>query len=87
MTVAQVIAFVTFSAVVSGTPGPGNTLLTAAGATVGVRRGLMSLLGQVAGMAAMLFAVTLGLGSLLLDHPLALQVLKWGGAATLCWMA
>jgi threonine/homoserine/homoserine lactone efflux protein len=87
MTVAQAIAFVTFSAVVSGTPGPGNTLLTAAGATVGVRRGLMSLLGQVAGMAAMLFAVTLGLGSLLLDHPLALQVLKWGGAATLCWMA
>jgi threonine/homoserine/homoserine lactone efflux protein len=52
-----------------------------------VRRGLGSLLGQVAGMGTMLFAVTLGLGNVLLAHPAALQVLKWGGAAMLCWMA
>jgi threonine/homoserine/homoserine lactone efflux protein len=84
---AEVVAFVTFSAVVSGTPGPSNTLLTTVGATAGIRRGLAALLGQVTGMAAMLFAVTLGLGSLLLAHPLALQVLKWAGAAMLCWMA
>jgi len=84
---AQVIAFVTFSAVVAGTPGPSNALLTAVGASVGVRRGVASLLGQVTGMGAMLFAVTLGLGDVLLAHPLALQVLKWGGAAMLCWMA
>lgn len=84
---AQVIAFVTFSAVVAGTPGPGNTLLAAVGAKAGVRQGLASLLGQVTGMGAMLFAVTLGLGGLLLNHPWALQVLKWGGAAMLCWMA
>jgi len=40
-----VIAFVTFSAVVAGTPGPSNALLTAVGANAGVRRGLPSLLG------------------------------------------
>ena len=84
---AQVIAFVTFSAVVAGTPGPSNALLTAVGARVGVRHGLPSLLGQVTGMGAMLFAITLGLGNVLLAHPLALEVLKWGGAAMLCWMA
>jgi threonine/homoserine/homoserine lactone efflux protein len=84
---AQVIAFATFSAVVAGTPGPGNTLLTAIGARVGVRRGLPSLLGQVTGMGAMMFAITLGLGNVLLAHPAALQVLKWAGAAILCWMA
>jgi threonine/homoserine/homoserine lactone efflux protein len=84
---AQVIAFVTFSAVVAGTPGPSNALLTAIGARVGVRYGLPSLLGQVTGMGAMLFAITLGLGNVLLAHPLALDVLKWGGAAMLCWMA
>jgi threonine/homoserine/homoserine lactone efflux protein len=84
---AQVIAFVTFSAIVAGTPGPSNALLTAIGARAGARQGLASLLGQVTGMGAMLFAVTLGLGNLLLAHPLALQVLKWGGAAMLCWMA
>ncbi|HEV2375349.1 MAG TPA: LysE family translocator [Streptosporangiaceae bacterium] len=84
---AQVIAFMTFAAVVAGTPGPGNALLTAVGARVGVRRGLPSLLGQVTGMGAMLFAITLGLGNVLLAHPAALQVLKWGGAVMLCWMA
>jgi threonine/homoserine/homoserine lactone efflux protein len=84
---AQVIAFVTFSVVVAGTPGPSNALLTAVGARVGVRHGLPSLLGQVTGMGAMLFAITLGLGNVLLAHPLALEILKWGGAAMLCWMA
>jgi threonine/homoserine/homoserine lactone efflux protein len=84
---AQVIAFATFSAVVAGTPGPSNALLTAIGARVGVRRGLPSLLGQVTGMGAMMFAITLGLGNVLLAHPQALQVLKWAGAAILCWMA
>jgi threonine/homoserine/homoserine lactone efflux protein len=84
---AHVIAFVTFAAVVAGTPGPSNALLTAVGANAGVRRGLPSLLGQVAGMGAMLFAITLGLGNVLLAHPLALEILKWGGAAMLCWMA
>jgi threonine/homoserine/homoserine lactone efflux protein len=38
-------------------------------------------------MGAMLFAITLGLGNVLLAHPLALQVLTWGGAAMICWMA
>jgi threonine/homoserine/homoserine lactone efflux protein len=84
---ARLIAFVTFAAVVAGTPGPGNALLTAIGARVGVRRGLASLLGQATGMGVMLFAITLGLGQVLLAHPLVLEVLKWCGAAMLCWMA
>jgi threonine/homoserine/homoserine lactone efflux protein len=84
---AQVIAFVAFSAVVAGTPGPSNMLLTAVGARAGIRKGLDSLLGQVTGMGTLLFAITVGLGSLLLAHPLALEVLKWCGAAMLCWMA
>jgi threonine/homoserine/homoserine lactone efflux protein len=84
---AQLTAFVTFATVVAGTPGPSNALLTAIGARVGVRKGLASLLGQVTGMGAMLFAIALGVGNLILAHPLALQILKWGGVAVLCWMA
>jgi threonine/homoserine/homoserine lactone efflux protein len=84
---AQLIAFVTFAAVVAGTPGPSNALLTAIGARVGVRRGLASLLGQVTGMGAMLFAIALGLGDVILAHPLVLVVLKWAGAVVICWMA
>jgi threonine/homoserine/homoserine lactone efflux protein len=84
---AQLIAFVTFAAVVAGTPGPSNALLTAIGARVGVRHGLASLLGQVTGMGALLFAITLGLGGVILAHPLVLQVLRWAGVAMICWMA
>jgi threonine/homoserine/homoserine lactone efflux protein len=84
---ARLIAFVTFAAVVAGTPGPSNALLTAIGASVGVRNGLASLLGQVTGMGAMLFVITLGMGNVILAHPLVLQVVKWAGAATICWMA
>jgi threonine/homoserine/homoserine lactone efflux protein len=84
---AQVTAFVTFSAVLAGTPGPSNTLLTSIGARAGIRRGLPSLLGQVTGMGAMLFAITLGLGNLLLAHPLILGILKWVSVAVLGWLA
>jgi threonine/homoserine/homoserine lactone efflux protein len=84
---AQLTAFVTFAAVVAGTPGPSNALLTAIGARVGVRKGLASLLGQVTGMGAMLFAIALGMGNLILAHPPALEILKWGGVAVLGWMA
>jgi threonine/homoserine/homoserine lactone efflux protein len=84
---AQLIAFVTFAAVVAGTPGPSNALLTAIGARVGVRHGLASLVGQVTGMGAMLFAIALGMGNVILAHPLVLQALKWAGAALICWMA
>src|ERR1700677_1237261 len=84
---AQLIAFVTFAAVVAGTPGPSNVLLTAIGARAGFRHGLPSLLGQVTGMGVMLFATTLGLGSLLLAHPLALQILRRGSGAVLDGLA
>jgi threonine/homoserine/homoserine lactone efflux protein len=81
------IYFLLFTVAVAGTPGPSNALLTAVGARIGVRRGLPGLLGQATGMGTMLFAVTLGLGNVLLAHLLALTILKWGGTALLCWMA
>jgi threonine/homoserine/homoserine lactone efflux protein len=84
---AQMLGFVIFCAVVAGTPGPSNALLAAIGTRVGVRHGLPSLLGQVTGMATMLFAITLGLGDLIVAHPAAVQVLKGAGAVTICWLA
>jgi threonine/homoserine/homoserine lactone efflux protein len=83
----QAIAFFLFSLATAGTPGPSNLLLTAAGARVGVRRGLPSLLGVAVGMAAMMFLVALGLGSLILRAPVVLRAVKWCGALFLCWLA
>src|SRR6202048_1320761 len=87
MTLEQAVAFFVFSVVAAGTPGPSNALLTATGANAGVVRGLPALLGVAAGMGLMMFVVAFGLGSVLLDNPIVLTVVKWCGAAVLCWLA
>jgi threonine/homoserine/homoserine lactone efflux protein len=69
------------------TPGPSNIMLTAAGAQSGVVRGLPCLLGVTTGMALMMFLVPLGLGGLVLAHPWALTMLRWGGAVVLLWLS
>ncbi len=81
------MAFLLFAVVAAVTPGPSNVMLTAAGAQAGVLRGLPCLLGVTTGMALMMFVVPLGLGSLVLERPLALATLHWGGAAFLLWLA
>jgi threonine/homoserine/homoserine lactone efflux protein len=87
MSVEQAVAFFVFSVVAAGTPGPSNALLTATGANAGVWRGLPALLGVAAGMGLMMFIVAFGLGSVILDNPVVLTVVRWCGAAFLCWLA
>jgi threonine/homoserine/homoserine lactone efflux protein len=87
MRLDQVVAFFVFSVVAAGTPGPSNALLTATGASVGVLRGLPTLLGVAAGMGLMMFLVAFGLGSVILTNPAVLTAVKWCGAAFLCWLA
>ena len=69
------------------TPGPSNIMVTAAGANAGLLKGLPCLLGVATGMGLMMFLVPLGLGSVVLGHPLVLKTLNWGGAAFLLWLA
>ena len=87
MPAEQIVAFLMFSVAAAGTPGPSNAILTATGANVGVLRGLPCLLGVVLGMGLMMFAVAFGLGSLIVNHPTVLAVIKWCGAAVLFWLA
>jgi threonine/homoserine/homoserine lactone efflux protein len=82
-----VVAFLLFAVVAAVTPGPSNVMLTAAGAQAGVVRGLPCLLGATTGMGLMMFLVPLGLGSVVLGHPLMLRALNWGGAAFLLWLS
>ena len=87
MTPEQTLAFVGFSIVVAGTPGPSNAVLTVTGANVGVVRGLPALLGVAAGMAVLMFVVAFGLGTIILETPVLLTAVKWTGAAVLFWLA
>jgi threonine/homoserine/homoserine lactone efflux protein len=87
VTADQAFAFLLFAVVAAITPGPSNIILTSTGAAVGVRRGLPTLLGVAIGMGLMMAIVAFGLGSLVLDHPVILRALKWGGIGFLLWLA
>jgi threonine/homoserine/homoserine lactone efflux protein len=87
VTPEQALAFFIFAVAAAGTPGPSNAMLTAVGANVGMLRGLPCLFGVALGMGLMMFVVAFGLGSLILGQPAVLRVLKWCGAAFLCWLA
>jgi threonine/homoserine/homoserine lactone efflux protein len=87
MTTEHVLGFLSFSLVLAITPGPSNTLLTATGASVGVLRGLPAAIGVALGMAVLMFGVAFGVGSVILADPLIMTIVKWAGAAVICWLA
>ncbi len=87
MTIDQSIAFFAFSLVAAITPGPSNVMIAATGSVVGAWRGLPCVLGAAAGMGSLLFFGALGLGQLVIGHPLILRTMNWCGAAFLLWLA
>ncbi len=87
MTLDQAVAFLVFALVAAITPGPSNTMIVATGSAVGIWRGLPCLLGSSVGMGTLLFCSALGLGQLVIGHPMVLKALNWCGAAFLLWLA
>ena len=87
MTAEQALAFILFAVVAAMTPGPSNIILSSTGASVGVRRGLPCLFGVAIGMGLMIFLVALGLGSVVLEHPIVRTALTWGGIGLLLWLS
>jgi threonine/homoserine/homoserine lactone efflux protein len=87
MSQSLLIAFVLFAAVMFFTPGPNNVMLLSSGLTHGFRRTLPHIAGITFGMAFMIAAVGLGLGTIFITYPLLQTVLKYAGAAYLIWLA
>ena len=87
MTTEQALAFILFAVVAAVTPGPNNIILASTGASVGVRRGLPCLFGVTIGMGLMMFLIALGLGSVVLEHPIVHNALKWFGIGLLLWLS
>ncbi len=78
--------FVTYSFVMSITPGPNNVMLTASGATFGFRRTVPHILGVCFGFSAVLVAVCAGLDALFTRWPDLQTALRWAGAAYLVYL-
>ena len=81
------IAFVVFAAVMYFTPGPNNIMLLSSGLTYGFRRTLPHVAGITIGMAFMIAAVGVGLGTIFIAYPVLQTILKYAGAAYLIYLA
>lgn len=68
-------------------PGPDMALVISASAFRGNRTGLMVVIGLALSRALHVTLAALGLAALLHTHPLLFDVVRWIGAAYLCWLA
>ncbi|HMB10054.1 LysE family translocator [Saliniramus sp.] len=84
----EIWGFALFAYVASATPGPNNVLLTAVGASVGIRRGLPALAGIVGGFAMMIFVLAVSVGQTVLLTDTNVQIgMRLVGFAVLLWLA
>jgi len=71
---------------VSITPGMCMTLAMTLGMSIGVRRTLWMMIGELLGVAAVAVAAVLGVASVMLNYPDAFAILKWVGGAYLIYI-
>ncbi|WP_202973199.1 LysE family translocator [Psychromonas sp. psych-6C06] len=76
---------VTFFAV-SVTPGLCMTLSLTLGMTIGIKRSLWMIVGELIGVGLVALAALLGVATLLLTYPSLFVALKYGGGAYLCYL-
>ncbi|KDM91106.1 LysE family translocator [Photobacterium galatheae] len=68
-------------------PGPANIVFAASGASVGVRRSIPLLLGIDFVFVIKSLLIGLGLGALIHEHPMVLQLLQVAGACYIMYLA
>jgi threonine/homoserine/homoserine lactone efflux protein len=78
---------VTFAVATSVTPGPNNVMITASGANFGFARSIPHMLGVGIGFMVMIVGVGLGLGQAFERVPMLHEILRYGGAAYLLYLA
>ncbi|QLE85313.1 MULTISPECIES: LysE family translocator [Shewanella] len=71
---------------VSITPGMCMTLAMTLGMSIGVRRTLWMMIGELVGVAIVAIAAVLGVASVMLNYPQVFEVLKWVGGAYLAYI-
>jgi threonine/homoserine/homoserine lactone efflux protein len=82
--------WIAFAAVCLGmalTPGPNMLYLVSRSISQGRWAGLVSLVGTAAGFVVYLVCASLGITALLMAAPIAYDILRFGGALYLLWLA
>ncbi|MBV4543671.1 LysE family translocator [Pseudomonas vlassakiae] len=83
----SLLPFMLFALVSSISPGPTNLLILAHGARQGLRASLAPILAACGAAAIIVLLVGLGLGEVLVRHPIAQQAMSWAGVLWLSWLA
>jgi len=81
------LPFLVFAALMTGTPGPNNAMVTASAARVGAWRTLPLVLGITLGVGLMFVAMAFGLHALLARAPVLDGALRLIAAGVLLWIA
>ncbi|MBQ4833790.1 LysE family translocator [Pseudoalteromonas sp. MMG010] len=84
--VTALAVFIPTFFIVSITPGMCMTLAMTLGMSIGVRRTLWMMLGEVCGVACVAFAAVLGVASVMLNYPDIFTILKYLGGAYLIYI-
>ncbi|ALO36194.1 threonine transporter RhtB [Colwellia sp. MT41] len=71
---------------VSITPGMCMTLAMTLGMSIGVRRTMWMMIGELLGVAIVAIAAVFGVASIMLNYPSVFEVLKWLGGAYLAYI-
>lgn len=79
-------AFVPTFFIVSITPGMCMTLALSLGITIGVRRALWMMAGELVGVGLAATASAVGVATFMLKYPTAFAVFKYAGGAYLAWL-
>ena len=87
MDISWFLPLLGFALITCGTPGPNNMLLTAAGANLGFRASLSTLVAVVSGLNLIMLATALGLGVVFASQPWLHQGLRIVGRGYLLWLA
>lgn len=84
--VAALAVFIPTFFFVSITPGMCMALAMTLGMSIGVRRTLWMMIGELLGVASVAIAAVLGVASVMLNYPNAFDILKWVGGAYLIYI-
>lgn len=72
--------------VVSITPGMCMTLALTLGMSIGVKRTLWMMFGELLGVAIVAVSAVIGVSTIMLQYPYVFQILKWVGGLYLMWL-
>lgn len=79
-------AFIPTFFAVSITPGMCMTLALSLGITIGVKRALWMMAGELVGVALVATAAAVGVATFMLNYPAAFAAFKYAGGAYLAWL-